>query len=498
MAKKSVSKGKGKSKQNKGSRILTQIIAGLFLPAIVVYLLISIYYSKHFYSNTTINGVNVANLTVEEAEELIDSETKSYFLTLEGRNELTDTIYGTEIGLHTVYNGSLTDLLENQNGLKWLAYHFMTQDLMIETMLVFDEELLEVKFDGLSFFQEDYAIQPEDAHISEYTDEGYKIIPEKPGAIVKRDPLLSVVKEVIPSLEPTLSLEELDVYEKPHIDSNYPKMTEALGELNKLAGTKITYEFGEITEVLDGNIISEWLTMDDNYVVTFDRDKVKDYVDHIGKTYNTFGKTRTFKTSYGDVIEIKGGDYGWWMDRKTETAELTELILKGEQLVREPAYFQSAQQYGEDDIGDTYIEVNLTAQHLYFYKDGELILETDFVSGDIKRNYGTPTGTFPVQYKDYEATLNGEDYSTPVTYWMPFYGNIGFHDAYWRKSFGKDIYLTKGSHGCINMPPKAAKKMFEHIKRGVAVLVYELEGTENYEVKKANPTTEVPSADGAS
>jgi lipoprotein-anchoring transpeptidase ErfK/SrfK len=122
-------------------------------------------------------------------------------------------------------------------------------------------------------------------------------------------------------------------------------------------------------------------------------------------------------------------------------------------------------------------------------------VESDFVSGNVSKNFATPAGTYPIQYKENDATLVGEDYETPVKYWMPFNKNIGFHDATWRKDFGKNIYLTRGSHGCINMPPKAAKKMFEDIRRGVAVVVYELPGTESYDLKEEkdlidNTTTE--------
>ncbi|NLJ40508.1 MAG: L,D-transpeptidase, partial [Clostridiales bacterium] len=165
-------------------------------------------------------------------------------------------------------------------------------------------------------------------------------------------------------------------------------------------------------------------------------------------------------------------DYGWWLNRPAEVSELIELIIAGEQVKKEPVYHQRAQQYGEDDIGDTYVEVNLTAQHLFFYKEGKLILDTDFVSGNLSKNYGTPTGTFGIQYKERNATLRGEDYTTPVDYWMPFYRGVGFHDASWRKEFGKDIYKTRGSHGCINMPPKKARIMYENISPGVAVIVY--------------------------
>jgi hypothetical protein len=323
-------------------------------------------------------------------------------------------------------------------------------------------------------------MEPTNAHISEYGENGYELVKEEHGAKVDKDKMFEVLKEAIVTLEPELSLEDAEVYLKPTVYSDNEDLKKALTKLNKMAGSQITYQFGDVTEVLDGSKISQWLSVDDKMKVQLNEDSVKEFVDYIGKNYNSFGRTRTFKTSYGDVVEIKGGDYGWWLDRATEKADLLNLIKEGQQLVREPAYFQTAQQYGSDDIGDTYVEVNLTAQHLYFYKEGKLIVDTDFVSGNLSRGWGTPVGTYPVQYKENDATLTGEDYATPVKYWMPFNKNIGFHDAKWRSTFGGKIYMTSGSHGCINMPPKAAKTMFENIKRGVAVVVYELPGTESY------------------
>jgi hypothetical protein len=258
--------------------------------------------------------------------------------------------------------------------------------------------------------------------------------------------------------------------------------------MNKLAGAEITYKFGKDTEVLDGTTISKWITVDENYKVNFDPSGIKDFVDYIGKTYNSFGRVRTFKTSYKKVVKIEGGDYGWWLNRPKEVEELTELVKNGAKVVKEPAYYQTAQQYGDDDIGDTYVEINLTAQHLFFYKNGKLILQSDFVSGNVSKDLGTPVGTYPIQYKENDATLVGEDYSTPVKYWMPFNRNIGLHGASWRDKFGGDIYLTNGSHGCINMPPAKAKKLFKYIQRGVGVVVYELPGTETYDKDKGKTT----------
>ncbi len=484
------SKMVSKNKKNKVMKRLLYVGVGVLSPLLILYLFFSFYYNNHFYSNTVINGVSASNMTENQAEEAITAQTKSYFIVLEGRNDVSDSIYGEDIGLHTVFDGNIKDLLAAQNSFAWPLSLFKSHELKINTMLEYDESLLKKYFAELKYFDEANIAEPENAHISEYSNNGYEIVPETPGAKVNEDKLYETIKKSVVSLVPSLSLEEEGCYEEPEINSQSPELIEALEEMNKIAGTKITYEFGDDTEILDGSRISKWLSVDDDYTVNLNADGVKEYVDYIGKTYNSFGRVRTFQTSYEKVLQIKGGDYGWWLNRIKEVSEITELILNGEQLVREPAYYQTAQQYGQDDIGNTYVEVNLTAQHLFFYKEGELIVEADFVSGNLSKGWGTPTGTYPVQYKENDATLTGEDYSTPVKYWMPFNSNIGFHDAPWRKEFGKDLYKKGGSHGCINMPPAAAKKMFENISRGVAVVVYELEGTESIDKEEKENTIE--------
>ena len=122
------------------------------------------------------------------------------------------------------------------------------------------------------------------------------------------------------------------------------------------------------------------------------------------------------------------------------------------------------------------MEINLTAQHLFYYQDGELILESDFVSGNSARGYDTPAGVYGITYKQRDATLTGETYETPVSYWMPFNGNIGMHDASWRAAFGGDIYKTNGSHGCINLPVSVAAELYGYVEKGTPVICYYLPG----------------------
>ena len=58
------------------------------------------------------------------------------------------------------------------------------------------------------------------------------------------------------------------------------------------------------------------------------------------------------------------------------------LIKNGEQTSREPEYSQKGASRTGNDYGNTYVEINLTAQHLYFYVKGKLVVQSDFVSGN--------------------------------------------------------------------------------------------------------------------
>ena len=55
---------------------------------------------------------------------------------------------------------------------------------------------------------------------------------------------------------------------------------------------------------------------------------------------------------------------------------------------------------------------------------------------------------------------------------MPFNKNIGLHDAYWRSRFGGEEYKRNGSHGCVNLPPENAQKLYRYVEAGMPVICY--------------------------
>ena len=466
-------------KNGKKAAWIAACTAGILLVAAGgVYVGMSQKYKTRFFPNTQINGVDASGKTAAEVQELIAEGVNGYTLMIDERNNQTETIAGTDIKLHAEFDGSLEKMVAAQNPFAWL-WHMKQEEYTIGTMVTYDDAALESQIRNLSCLDPEKVVEPVNAKISEYVSgQGYSIEPEQEGTAVEAEKLTQAVTEAIENLQDHLSLEEADVYKKPTVLKDDASLAEQLDKMNKYAKMSVTYQFGDSTETLNGDQIHGWLIANADGSVSVDSSKVSEYVSEMAKAHNTSNKAKTLKTSYGSTIQVSGGTYGWKINQAAETEALAAIIASGESTTREPEYSQKAASHGANDYGDTYVEINLTGQHLFFYKEGKLVVESDFVSGNLAKGWGTPAGSYPLAYKQKNAVLKGENYRTPVNYWMPFNNGIGMHDAKWRSSFGGTIYKTGGSHGCINLPPSVAKTIFDNISAGTPVICYNLPGTE--------------------
>ena len=466
-------------KNGKKAAWIAACTAGILLVAAGgVYVGMSQKYKTRFFPNMQINGVDASGKTAAEVQELIAEGVNGYTLTIAERNNQTETIAGTDIKLHAEFDGSLEKMVAAQNPFAWL-WHMKQEEYTIGTMVAYDDAALESQIRNLSCLDPEKAVEPVNAKISEYVSgQGYSIEPEQEGTAVEAEKLTQAVTGAIENLQDHLSLEEADVYKKPTVLKDDASLAEQLDKMNKYAKMSVTYQFGDSTETLNGDQIHAWLIANADGSVSVDSSKVSEYVSEMAKAHNTSNKAKTLKTSYGSTIQVSGGTYGWKINQAAETEALAAIIASGESTTREPEYSQKAASHGANDYGDTYVEINLTGQHLFFYKEGKLVVESDFVSGNLAKGWGTPAGSYPLAYKQKNAVLKGENYRTPVNYWMPFNNGIGMHDAKWRSSFGGTIYKTGGSHGCINLPPSVAKTIFDNISAGTPVICYNLPGTE--------------------
>lgn len=453
------------------------LLAALVLTLLVAtFFLVSYHFKDHFYPHTEINGLKVGGMSAEEAEEKIATDVGDYLLTLHDRDGNKYHITGRDIDCRYLPDGALGRALEEQNMYAWIPALFREHILNVDTPMAYDKDKLVEAVAALPCFQEENITYPVDAFVQR-GESAYEIVPEQPGNQMILDRVAADVMAAVTAGEGNLTLTDED-YVPPKLTQDSPQLVGVLEQIEGYMGAEITYQISDYGEKLDSSEIFDMLSVDENMRVLLDEEKITDFVQDLATKYNTYADVREFATSSGDVVEIGGGDYGWVIDKAAEAELIRENIQGGEPVTREPAYSQRAQQEGLDDIGDTYVEIDYTKQHMWYYEEGTLILESDIVSGNVSRGNGSPDGLFKIVYKQSPAVLKGEDYASDVEYFMPFAYNVGIHDASWRSQFGGEYYKTSGSHGCVNVPGAVAKELYGRIKVDTPVIAYYREPVE--------------------
>lgn len=463
------------AKKSRIPLILIIITISLLLTGGIVYFVYMMnYYETHFFTGSFINGYNYSQCTVEQVESSLAHNAESFSITLYERGGKKEVIYADDIGYHYVSNGTVQDIMDSQNTLYWFEPSYTRSNFNVEIDVNYNETLLKKCIDRLECTDNSLMVSPKNAHM-EYTDKGlFEIIPEVNGTTIDKDKLYNEIKMAIETKTTYINLEKEDIYLKPKVTQDSKKLKDFAKKLNRLTKAKITYNFGNRKEVLDRDTLKDWLIINKKKrTAKLDENKIKEYVAYLAEKYDTYGKPRKFTNHEGKSITVEAGNYGWLINQEAETNTLISLVKEGKKTEKEPEYtYTGVSRNARNDIGKTYIEVDLTNQHLWYYIKGKLFFETDLVSGDVMRGRETPTGTYTIMYCHRNAVLVGPGYRTPVSYWMPFFNGCGLHDAKWRWSFGGEIYQTNGSHGCLNLPLEAAQTIFENVEAGTPIVLY--------------------------
>lgn len=460
-----------KKRKKRRARIRALFIAliGAASALLIALVAFSAFYETHFFPNTQILGIECGGKDSAYVEEKLADNAASYLLTVLDRKNEKYLVRGADIGCRYTNTGEVDEILSDQVGITFLVNLSNEKSYDLDHEIVFDDKALTDLVSGFSFMNPSNMEPPKDAALT-LTETGYELIPEEQGTTVLPEKVQAKIKEAVENQEETLTLSD-DVYLAPEITTQSPEITLITDTMDYFLQAEITYLVEGKSLVLDSAQIAGLLDIDGTNV-SVNGDKVAAFVQSMAHELNTYGRTRSFQTSKGDTISIGGGDYGWVLDKAGEAEQILADLNGGKPVTREPIYEQTALYRGEDDIGNTYIEIDYTNQHLYYYKEGSLVADTDIVSGNISKNNGSPDGVFKIVYKQSPATLVGENYESDVTYFMPFAYNVGIHDADWRSAFGGEIYKTSGSHGCINVPKEAAEKLYGIVEKGTPVIAY--------------------------
>lgn len=466
------------AKKKKRHKVLG-IIGGSVLGVILaVYFGFAIFFSSHFYFHTTINGVDYSLQSVSKVEDAMTQEVGVYKLSLKEADGDVDVIDGQQIDLSYKKGEELNTVLKNQNVFLWPRSLWENFDIQAPVGVEYDETKLENLLNGLDCMKEENQVAPVSA-VPEYDGQKFVVKAEELGSLINVDAFKEKVAEYIGGFRNTLDMVEEDCYVKASYFSDSPEVIAACETMNAYLGASVTYTFGDATEVVDGSVISQWLTTDENMNVTYNEEGVSQYIASLAEKYDTYKKQRTFTSGSGNTVNVQGGNYGWLIDQAAEIEALKANISNKEVVTKEPVYKQTAASHGAADWGNTYVEVDLTNQYMYLFVNGSVVTSSPIVTGKPSEGSATPQGVYSIRYCKRNAVLRGPkkpdgtyEWESPVDFWMPFNGAIGLHDATWQSSFGGNRYLTHGSHGCVNLPYNIAETVFNNVSAGTPVVCH--------------------------
>ena len=430
------------------SRKAKKIILGACIGGVVV-LTAGLFTYIHIADTNTLGrkisiyGMDVSTLTADKAEQkLLDAFRSRKVQFKEGGSDVYQTTV-SELGYDLDESALKSELTELQTTREANRKIFATQeDYKIAYQIQKNEEQEKKALASSNFGGKERTASVDAAVQYDEQQKQFVLVNDVQGNKIDETRLQSYVDQMLDDnfrlkllggdIQITL---DTNVYQQPSVtasDEMQNKVTGLNDQLNKYRSTTVTYTLGSTTEVIDAGTIETWMQITDDSL-NIDQEAVKSYVQNLAAKYNTIYVPRTFHTSYGNDVTVSDNEYGFQID-----------------------------QDGED-------------QHLWLYKDGALVTETDIVSGAPKAGRETYRGAWPIAYKASPYNLSSQEYgyNVKVNYWMPFVYGQGLHDASWQSSFGGNRYKSgAGSHGCINLPTDQAALIYNTIDGGYPIIIY--------------------------
>lgn len=462
------------------------LICGIVvLVLLIVYLAGMLYYNDKFLNGTMVNGSDVGGMTLQKANDQLSKKVNGQSLKLIFNDGQSEVLQSAQLGVSYNKDNSLNQLMKNQNKWAWFIGFFKNEKNTLTDLIQISDENLTNGIASMEHAKEENQIAPTDAYI-QYKDGSFSIIEETLGSKFNIEELVKNIKVALSEGKQQLDVTKANGYVKPQVYKDDQDLNNQLKAANGYCLSAITYTTPKGKEIaLDGSTLITWLSKQDDGSYTKDesvfKEKLTAFVKELASQYNSIGATRTFTGKDGQSHTVSGGTYGFRVSTDSEVSALLKMINENKsENNRIPEHTGQLPSGENGGLGTTYLEINITKQHLWFVKDGSVVLESDFVSGkESDPTRLTPSGTYYIYNKERNRVLRGTkqpngkyEYESPVSYWMPFNKGIGLHDASWRSTFGRDIYINSGSHGCINLPTGFAGSLYSQIYVNLPVVVY--------------------------
>lgn len=442
---------------------------------ILLYVFRSFHYIGHFQKNTWINGIDVSGLSLKAARTLLTEKgTEGYSIEITGPEGREESISGDGLSLAVTGTGEAKTCLRSQNPFSWLTGNGKTKEYTIDLEVSYDNDALHDRISALEMMNADAMRDPVDARL-EITDKGrYEIIPEDNGTKLKESETRQAIAEAVGACRKSIDVREYQYM--PEITSDNENLVSRKDAWNAYMNAEgLTYDVAETMITFDGNMIASLLT-DDGVNVSLSMEKINDLVAEWKYDNDTYAHAFPFTTYYGKTIYIQPyGNYGYEIDDETLPQDIFDRISSGDHGSYDVPYYHKPPYHTNKGLGGNYVEVSIDDQHVWVWKDGEVVVDTEVVTGLPVFGRVTYYGCYAINLKDEHAVLGDievEGYSREVRYWVRFNGGEGLHDASWRESFGGQIWLYNGSHGCVNVPEWVMGDIYNNVEVGEAVVVY--------------------------
>ena len=452
-----------------------------------IYLAVGQYYKKGFMMNTWINDVYCTGMSVEEVNKELLQRSKAPFLKIRDIDGKIYEIKPEDIGYQLDYTKALQELFLQQKANLWPIYFVSKTEETIKADIKLDAASVQAMVGKFSFVKEEAALTKELK--IEKTEDGF-VLTDTLKNRLDEDIMYDYINHCLleeaflqsgyESGEYLIDLAEANCYKDVAPNASQEAVLEQWKILEEYINSGIVYDMGDQKISLSGKVASDFIALDEAGDIVFDQEgqpkineeAIEMFINSLADEYNTWKKEFIFTSTAGEEKTVPYVNYGTLINVEKEIKYLKEAFSEKRSEVHTPAYEHEGVVHGKNDIGNTYIEVDMGNQMLYAYVEGQLLVETEIVTGNVKKKMSTPEGVVYVNKKQRNRTLRGPGYASFVKYWMPVKGGIGLHDASWRKEFGGEIYKTNGSHGCINIPRDVMKEIYENFEVGTPVIMF--------------------------
>lgn len=484
------------------------IALGITLAGMIgIILLYCIYYSNRWYLGTTVNGLEVSGQTMEESKQYLLNEYRDYTLTVTGRGGVSLSILGSDINYTVCAGDDWENIYTNQHDTSLVSLDW-ERDYTVELDVTYDREVLKkiVMESELIRGSEEVPIEPPVSASVVYSEEKGQYICKKEvkGNQLNRDVFLDVIETALKLGRTEIDINDderyKDVYHVPEITSENKELQNEISLCNNAVLRYICWDMGDgMMEEITPKQIANWIIYK-NGRVTYKKEAISTWVRQFCRKYQTVGKPRTIQSHTGKKVKIVGGDYGWQTDynrtlkqvrkalNKNIDRSLTEAYMENPSsknkraltMKRKPLYLNTAYRRNrKNPLKDwdlkNYTEISLNEQMVYVLRKGKVAFSCRCITGLPVAERMTRTGAYYIKEHRSEYTMTGDDYRTHVKHWVRItWTGTGFHPATWQpwSKWTNTLYKAKGSHGCINLSPADAEKIYNLVKYREAVFIH--------------------------